>query len=66
MKILKNVSNAACSLVFSDAVSDTCDAYAGGNSDVPDAELDLDNALDENDKKSEKLLDESAVDLPLD
>jgi len=62
MKILKKSSNTACVFVFSDA----CDAYAGGDSDVADAELDLDNALDENDKKSEKLLDESVVDLPLD
>jgi hypothetical protein len=60
MKILKNSFNTACLLVFPDD-SDVGDVYAGGDSDVSDAELDLD---DEENKK--KLLDESVVDLPLD
>jgi len=37
------------------------DAYAGGDSDVPDAELDLDD-----EEKPEKLLDKFDVDLPFD
>jgi len=49
-------------LIFPDA-SDACDAdvYAGGDLDVPDAELDLDD-----EEKPKKLLDKFDVDLPLD
>jgi hypothetical protein len=77
---LKNSSKVSGVFVFSDVCSDACDAYAGGDSDMSDTELDFNDENpkmlldlnadldenDENDEKSEKLLKKPTVDLPFD